>query len=87
MNVFFEVGIVFQFGVFYITLLDIFQSGRAKTVAVQSLLGGFTLSLDNNWFICLSKLIFKLIEVSYLILINFSMVILLVPYRFNRMGL
>ncbi|XP_060569449.1 uncharacterized protein LOC132727876 isoform X2 [Ruditapes philippinarum] len=45
MNVFFEVGIVFQFGVFYITLLDIFQSGRAKTVAVQSLLGGFTLSL------------------------------------------
>jgi hypothetical protein len=86
MNAFFELGIVFQFGVFYITLLDTFQSGRAKTVAVQSLLGGFTLSLGNSLFICLSKLIFKLVEVSYLILIYFS-IILLVPYRFNRMGL
>ncbi|XP_060569431.1 monocarboxylate transporter 2-like [Ruditapes philippinarum] len=45
MNAFFELGIVFQFATFYITLLDTFQSGRAKTVAVQSLLGGFTLSL------------------------------------------
>ena len=62
MVVFLEVGTVFQFGAFYVALLDKFQSSRAKTSAVQSILIGVILSLGKEYFT--SPLLVKCIAVT-----------------------
>ena len=48
MVVFLEIGMVFQFGAFYVALLDKFQSSRAKTAAVHSTLIAATLGLGKK---------------------------------------